>query len=252
MNTRVKNVGRVSVLAGHKGFPMKRIFSFLAISLVTLATVVSFGCGGGGKSKESAPELFRVVNAAYDADTIEYGLGEDTARTIVPYGESTQYGDINEGTVSIRVRKENEVLPSLSADLAITPGGTFTYLVTQTSDGLLEGTLLSDTVEVPKGGLFKMRFINAGSNDPVDFYLTLPNEDPDGAATASNIAFKAASSYVSVDPNTLHIHVTATGDTHDLHESHSLTFEADKIYTVIFVEDPGGGRPFHLIILQDN
>ncbi len=222
-------------------------------------TMILLACGGGGGvagvgggSEEELPEFFRVVNGAPHADEVTVTLGEEPLTEVVPYGEATTYVDIAEGTNTIRVRKEEEVLPAIKEDLTVASGASSTYLITETEDRVLEATTLADTLERPKGGVFLVRFINAGTNTAADFYLTLPGEDSDDTtAAASAVAFKGASDYVQVDPGTFRIHVTEMDEDRDLIESDDATFDEAGIYTVIFLEKAGGGKPFRLLVLRD-
>lgn len=223
----------------------KKLSTLLFLTLVV-------GCGGSiGGGEEKSPESLRIINAAFDASEIHVGIGDAPIQAEVGYGEDSGYLEAPEGMVAIRVRKEEGVLPALSEELTITKGGSFTYLVTQDDEGVLASTLLTDNAESPKGGLFKIRFINAGSEDPVDFHLTLPGDDAEPPATAAAVAFKGASDYLLIDPASLHIHVTEAEETRDLVESETVSFETGRIYTVVFLEDEGGGKPFRLLVLTD-
>jgi len=230
--------------------------SFLRRAAGVAFVVFIIACGGGsgvgGGGAEDQPEFFRVVNAAPHADEITVTLGEEPLREVVAYGDSSSYVDVAEGKNAVRVRKEDEVLPQVSEELTIEAGKSSTYLVTETEDEVLEATTLTDTLTPPKGGLFSVRFINAGTNDPVDFYVTLPGEDSDDSTpVAKAVAFKGASDYVSIDPGTFRIHVTETDEDDDLVESDSVEFVEAGVYTVIFLEKDGGGRPFQFLILKD-
>ena len=234
-----------------------RFFRRAAVVAIVLFTV---SCGGGGSvagvggtgNPESQPELFRVVNAAPHADEITLTLGEAPLREVVAYGDSSNYVDVPEGMNAVRVRKEDEVVPTISGDLTIEAGVSSTYLVTETEDQVIEATVLTDTLVPPKGGLFSVRFINAGTNDPTDFYVTLPGDDSDDTMpVAAAVAFKGASEYVNIDPGTYRVHVTEMDVDRDLVESDSIEFDEAGIYTVIFLEKDGGGRPFQFLVLRD-
>ncbi len=237
---------------------MKRLVSLFFAVFVAGALVLIVGAfpgcgGGGGGGGEDDPEFFRVVNAAYDAEILHVSLGEEPIRIDVDYGQSSVYTEVPEGTLAVRVRKEDEVLPSVAADLGITAGGDFTYLVTQDEEEVLSGTLITDNNEPAKAERFKIRFINAGKNTAVDFYITNPGDDVDGLpASGTNIGFKAASAYSEIDPGIYRIHVTETGDNDDLLESDDVLLETGKVYTVVFIEREGGGEPFEFLFLGDN
>jgi len=227
------------------------IFSRL---LLNASLFLCVSCGGGGSivgGEEKQPEQFRIINAAYRASEVRVFLGEAPIEKVVSYGEESGYFEVPEGTVSARVVKEDEVLAQIKEDLTIKAGGTFTYLVTQDADNVLMTSLLTDDAVSPKGGLFKLRFINAGLSETVDFHLTLPGDDAEPPATAPAIAFKAASEYLEFDPGELNLHVTAVDASKDLVESDTFSFEAGRIYTAVFIEDEGGGKPYHILVLTD-
>ena len=127
-----------------------------------------------------------------------------------------------------------------------------TYIVTEAS-GALVGTQYPDNVEEPDQGLFKLRFINAGvTDDKADFYLAFPGDDLDDAdVAAAEVAYKAASAYVTADPGEYEIQVTRNASERVVVTSESFAATEGEIITVVMIESPRGGRPYSLLILRD-
>lgn len=236
-------------------FSPSRVVRVSVLGASVFLAALFLGCGsagGGGGGEEKAPESFRIIHAAAEISTLHVAVGEDPTEIDVDYGDATSYFEVPEGAVPIRVRTDDDVLPSIAADLTISAGSSTTYVVTETN-GALEGTLLTDNNADPKPTLFKVRFINAAISDStIDFFINLPDDRLDDAdSIAAAVQYKASSTYSSVDEGSYQFKATITGSDRVLVESDNLDISAGEIVSVVLIQDEDGGRPYRLLVLRD-
>jgi hypothetical protein len=208
--------------------------------------------GGGG---EKLPEGLRVINAAPHEDSVhvEFGLATDPPTTLdVPYGAATEYFPVVEGTILMRVKVPSDVLPSISDSLSIASGTNYTYLVTEDEDALA-GTPLTDGQDEPNGGQFKIRFVNPVVRSVgIDCYMSVPDEGfKHSDLIVGNVAIKTASLYFDIDAGTYRVRLTENDSTKQLFVSDPVTFEEGHSYSVVLLEDDGGGKPYRALLLTD-
>ncbi|MFN8391456.1 MAG: DUF4397 domain-containing protein [Bdellovibrionota bacterium] len=229
------------------------------VSALLLSTF--FGCGGsGGGHSETKQEYLRLLNAAPHQSKLlfEFGLKtEEPQSAVVEYASSTNYFEASEGSVLMRVKRDEDVLPSISETLSIASSLSYTYVVTESKntdgDRVIAGTLLTDGQQQPNGGQFKIRFVNTALvNSTADFFMSQPDEGlNDSSKVASAVKFKAASSYVDISPGSYRIRITETGASHQLFKSDAIPFKEGALYTVVLLEDEGGGEPYHALLIED-
>ncbi len=218
-------------------------------SLAIIISIIS--CGGN--SHETLPEGFQVINAAPDFSSIDVAIGVDPVLAQVDYGKSSGYLEVQEGEeIPLRIRTEDDVLPSITESLTIEKGKNYSYLVVEEEEAI-KGVLLDDDNTDPDPSLFKIRFINAGlSSSGIDIYITKPDQDiGDKTPLVSNLEFEKASDYQSIDQGDYRIIITRTDKDTILYDSDDVSFGEGRIITLVFLEKQGGGRPFRGTFLQD-
>lgn len=230
----------------------KTVIGSVLCLLLILSACGGLGGGGGGSSEDN-PELLRIIHAAPSFSSVDASIGSDPIVVNVPYGLPTDYINAPEGDeVKLRIRTEDEVLPSIDTTIEIESGKAYTYLVTE-ADGSIEGTLLTDDNQDPDPGLFRMRLINVGlTNTGLDLYITRPDTDLDDASpVAENVEFKAASSYLAIDSGEYRVRITRNGKTTAIYDSEAVEFGAGTVWTAVLFEEEGGGSNFLGTLLQD-
>lgn len=219
---------------------------FLLLLIINIASC-------GGSSGESQPEGFQIINAAPNFNTIDVAIGVDPVLAQVSYAKSSGYLEVSEGEgIPLRIRTDDDVIPSITESLTIETGKNYTYLVTQEEEAI-KGTLLDDDNTKPDPSLFRIRFINAGlTSSNVDVYITKPNQEiGDKTPIVSDLAFKKSSDYQAIDNGNYRIRITRTGKQKILYDSDEVSFSEGKVISLIFLEKKGGGSPFRATILED-
>lgn len=102
----------------------------------------------------------------------------------------------------------------------------------------VEALLVKDSVVAPAAGKARVRFINLSPDAPA-FDLTAD----DGTLLFTELAFKEASEFDEIDPDTYTFHVTNAGSTEDVVIAEGVEILPGKFYTILargFVSPPGG------------
>ncbi len=235
-------------------FGLAARFSVAAFALLVL---VLSGCGGSGGEKER--ERLRVFNWATHESVAHVSLGEELEQQVdIPYGLPTVYFDVPEVMLPIRVRLDDDVLPSIDTKLSIPAGKDLTYLLVSetstTGERSVSGTLITDgNEEDPREGFFKIRVINAAiSSEGIDVYITRPDSSLSSATpVAANVLFKAGSAFLEIDEGTYRIRLTRNNGTKAFFDSGAVTFSSLQIRTLMLLEDVEGGTPYQGVLLLD-
>jgi len=132
-----------------------------------------------------------------------------------------------------------------SANLA---GGQAYSLVAVGQEGNVDTLALTDDLTAPPAGKAKVRFVHASPNAPaVDVSVT-------GAAEPlfTNVAFKNASSYQTVDAGTVNLQVSPTGTSNVVLTLPSITLNDGTVYTIYAVGLAGGQPPLQALIAVES
>jgi hypothetical protein len=234
---------------------MSRCFKALPLALALAAlSIVTASCG----SSSNVPAQVRFVNAIQD--TAQYGtaLDIDVAGTKeftdVPFPgfqPSSGYTKIVSGGSALQGIQTGTTIPVFVADISLTASAQYTLVATgfaSNNDVVLISAL--DNNLPPPTGQENFRVINASPSGPaaVDIYIvpvgsTTPITPP---ATISNVAYRSASTYASVDYNPNFVQgfnytmfVTATGTTSPILFSQTLSAgssSAGSIRTLVLTD----------------
>ena len=229
---------------------MKRFLTLPFLGLVALAlsaTLFTTGCGNDAKAR------VRVVHASPDAPNVDVLLDGKAVLTNVAYKTASSYLTIKAGSHTAKVNVAG------TQDTRITESGVFagksdTTILAVDKVANIAGLVLTDNNTPPTSGNVKVRVIHASpSAGNVDVYVTAPG----GALTTptlANVAFKAASAYLSVPAGSYQVRVfPAGGDTTKtpVIDSGTVALTAGQIRTVVALDADATGTSFTAIILSD-
>lgn len=223
-----------------------------------------FSCGGGGGSSdgqgggtnELETEKIRFLNAIKSEDAINVQLGTDVFIEEIAYGDASSFVEAQEGSgdnaIPLRVLSVEKVLPILTADQDIASGAKATYFLYD-EDNVAALKVLEENATKPLPGEVKIRFINASEDkQSLDVYLVLPDEGiKDEKIAIEALAFKDASSYVSFRAGTFDIVYAEAGTSKIVRRAKSITFDQNKIYTHMVLDNIGSARGQTSRIFED-
>lgn len=203
-------------------FKNLRLLSLSIIVLSSLALILS-SCSKKHDENENMSAFVKVTNAAEGSAAQDFYL-DNTKLTAssVAYGSSSDF--LTASTGNHQGKFEDSGTTTVNASLALSLQAGKYYSVFY-ADGKSYGSFEDDRT-MPQSGKIRVRFINLSSavNTAVDFGITT------GSKIASNLAYKAASTYYDIDPAAV-LSLYATGSSTAL-LSIPGTFEAGHIYTV--------------------
>jgi Domain of unknown function (DUF4397) len=219
----------------------------LLLLLIGAFAIFVNGCGD-----DNSQARLRIVHDSPDAPNVDVLVNGSTIATNVAYKSASDYLSVPSGATRIQVRPTGSNTDVIDANPTIDEKKDYTVLATNFVASL-EPLVLTDDNAPPASGKVKLRLVHGAPSAPaVDIYVTAPGADINPAtATLTNIPFKAASDYLSVDAGSYQVRVTPTGTKTVVIDSGTLSLVAGQIRTAIAVDNTGGGAPFGAIILND-
>jgi hypothetical protein len=168
------------------------------------------------------------------------------------FQEDTEYFETMDPHMDIRVVETFSGQEITKFDAFFTENTDYTIIFVNPSSQL-EALILTDDLEPPPMGEFKLRFLNmAPSAGDVDIYIIPPGFTLDNTiALAQDISYKGGTMYFTPDPGAYRLVVTVTGTTTVLKETAELSFADGSIRSAVLMDNEGGGEPFALKILSD-
>jgi Domain of unknown function (DUF4397) len=249
------NLSRATEIA-NAGVMMKsfvRLFTSSWMCLfITGLLVFLLGCG------EDHARL-RVVHASPDAPNVDVLVDGKSVLTNVPYATASDYLTVTAGTRRIEVRPTGTSTDVINSNVSLSSHSDSTVLAegfaaVPSPAPQIAAVVLTDDNSNPASGKAKVRVIHAApSAGNVDVYIVPPGTDITTVSpTLSNVAFEAASGYLSVDPATYEVVVTPAGNNTVIAiDVPNFTVAAGQIRSAVALDAPGGGAPFQLIVLSD-
>jgi hypothetical protein len=205
------------------------------------------GCGD-----DKTQARLRIVHDSPDAPNVDVLVNGATVATNVAYKAASDYLTVPASATEIKVRPTGTTTDVINAKVTLAKKTDYTVLATNLVASI-EPLVLTDDNTAPASGKVKVRLVHgAPSAPPVDIYVTAPGADISAATpTLTNVPFKAASSYLTVDAGSYEIRVTPTGTKTVVIDSGTVPLTAGQIRTVVAVDNVGGGAPFGAIVLND-
>jgi hypothetical protein len=210
---------------------MKTIFdskNLRSLSLAVLAVIVLTlslsSCSKNNDSGGSSMSAYVQVTNSADGSTAQDFYVDNTKLTTsaVAYGSSSDF--LTASTGNHQGKFETSGTSTVNASVSLSPQAGKYYSVFYV-DGNSTTSYQADRT-APQSGKARIRFINLSSalSTAVDFGITT------GAKVASNLAYKAASTYYDVDPATA-FSLYATGSSTVI-ISVPATLQAGHVYTI--------------------
>ncbi len=226
---------------------MIRALRLLPLALLVLAgNVFNVGCGSDDNAR------LRVVHASPDAPNVDVAVDGKTVLTNVPYGTASGYLTVKSGARQIEVRATGTTQDAINVKPTL--GGKKDYTVLA-EDFLanIAASALTDDNSAPDSGKVKVRVVHGSpSAGAVDVYVAAPGTDISTLMpTISNLAFKAATDYLSVPAGSYEVFVTPTGTKTVAIDTGTINLSAGQVRTAVALDAPGGGVPLSAILLAD-
>lgn len=240
-------------------------------TLIVMTAAALVGCGEEsvptGLSPTGPTGRVRFVNAVADplrADRLDVtvagtpvavnvGFGVAAPNTAVQPNPAPYYPVYAGSWPVVARRTADPSIMVLSQNIDVTASTDYTVLAVGTSAGV-SGVVLIDANAAPTGGNIRLRLVHASpsSAPAVDVYVTAPTADiSQMAPSASNVAFKAASAYLTVAAGTYRVRVTATGSKTPLVDATTGALTTGAVRSFVLLDRSAGGVPATSVLLVD-
>lgn len=252
---------RTSVALGHERSAVR-----------ALATALVIAIGVAGCSEEDLPTgvrpngdagRVRFVHAVSDplrADRLNATLENVPLGINLAYGAvapalpAAAYYPVYVGSRALAARRTADtVVKVLDQALTIAVGVDYTVLAVGNAAGV-QGLVLTDDNSAPTAGNVKVRVVHASPTaGNIDVYVTTPTANL-GTATpvATNVAFRSATSYLSLAAGAYRVRVTPTGNRAVVAiDVTTPALVAGVIRTVLALDRAAGGAPLTAVVLSD-
>lgn len=190
--------------------------------------------------------FIRLLHASPDAPAVDIYANENLIARNLAYKGFTEYFPVPAGSYNIRVLPTGQTAnPILSTNISIPAGSIFTVAAVGSAANL--GILpVSDRLLPMSPGKARVKFVHISPNAPsVDITL------PDGTKLFSDVEFKEATSYITVDPGLYTLQARPTGTNQVVLNVPNVRIKPNRFYTVYAVGLTGGNPPLQVLIALD-
>lgn len=239
-------------------------------AVVVIAACMLSACGEeslpSGVTPNQPTGRLRVVNAVADTargDRVNITVAGTPLAVNVAYGVAAPnpgvqpnpapYYPIYVGSWPVAVRRTADTtIKVLDQSLDVAANVDYTVLALGDATGV-SGLVLTDD-NTPPGDNVRMRVVHASTAAPaaVDIYVTGAADDIGAIGpTAANVAFRAASPYLSLAAGVHRVRITAVGSKAPLLDTTLPSLAAGAARTVLFLDRAAGGLPATSSVLTD-
>lgn len=222
-------------------------------SLIALGiALAAAGCGSDTTAAGLELSRIRVVHASPDAPNLDIYLDGNREAANVPYAGASNYLPVIFGTRVVELTATGSQTPLIQSALPVAQGTDYTLLAVNRLASI-QALVLTDDNSAPAAGQAKLRIIHAAPSAPaIDVYATAPGADLASATPQiGGLAFRSASTYLSVAAGDYRVRVTQAGTKTVLFDSGTLPLGAGVIRTIVAVDHAGGGGPVGALLLTD-
>ncbi len=222
----------------------KSLFNLGAAALFAASAFGLAGCGSSGSAQ------LRALHASPDAPNVDISVNGTSVATNVPYESATSYLKIKEGKTEVQVYPTGTTTAVLDYTFTAKNKSYYTFLAAN-KVASIQSLLFTDDNSAPPAGDFNLRLIHgAPSAGNVDIYITAPGAAL-GTPTLSNVAFAAASGYLSEPAGSYEVRITPTGTQTVVIDTGALTFAAGQVRTAVALDPVNETGPFQAVVLND-
>lgn len=224
--------------------PFSKTKAFL-LAAVAAGSLFSAGCGDSGSTQ------VRVLHASPDAPNVDVRYSGRTVLSNVAYAQASDYLKVAAGKRRVEVRATGTSADVIDVKPDFAKNRFYTVIAANDLASITP-LLFQDDHTAPASGQVKVRFIHAAPGAPaVDIYVGAPGSGTAGTPAVTNLAFQAATDYLSVPTGSYQAYITATGSKTVAIDSGVLNLNAGQVRTAVAIGDPGVGKPLTAVVLSD-
>ena len=208
--------------------------AWILVPLLAIGAIAGCTLESGGYNTTSPPKI-RMFNAAIDIGAVDLTLGTVVTLGAFGYEQFAPYRTSATGQqpVILTLSGTSTVLTQTTQDFQ--NGDRFSYIL-YGRPAAPQTILLRDNIELPGGGNYKLRLINAANEKgPLDLWVTSPGASIDfnTAPAISNVALGGASDFVELNSGNVEVRLTPHGSQTVIYDSGQVTLSERNAYAVI-------------------
>lgn len=210
------------------------------IATVAILAIALVGCSDDNENPISntvTNASLRVAHLSPDAPAVDIWVDGTRVLEDVSYKTFSDYLDVPAGAHNVQVTPAGATTPVvINADVTLTEDVSYTVAATGLlNDGDLSPIVLVDD-RTPQSGTAQVRFVHASADAPaVNVGVT------SGATLFSDVEFREASTYLSVDQGTYDLSVLISANGTEVLQVNGQTLNAGVNYTVFAIGLAGDG-----------
>ncbi len=222
------------------------------LATLCFAALALSGCSKSNNSSSGDAQI-RVVNAFFEAPSLDFVVGGTRLATALPFQGLRPYQSVSNGTQTFTVTVTGASTPLVNSSNTINGGANYTYVVYGPLTNV--GAILAvDSFNDPGSGFYAVRAINTAAGiGPIDVYLTPPGADLTVAApVVNNVAYGVATLFVAVNIGAnFEIRITPSGTKQVIFDSEPKLF-AEHSGTTILAYSKGSGTLVNVALLNSD
>jgi hypothetical protein len=222
-----------------KLFGQSTRIKILSLTAILFTTVALTSCSKDDDEDVNAVARVKVVNAVQGSGEVNLTLDNVMLEgSAVGYGESSGYLSTGEGDRDAQFKAGSDVKTDF--DLKLQGGKYYTVYYTGNTD-VKSSFVTEDDMGTPASGKAKVRFVHASSaGSNIDVAILNAT-----SKLVSDLSYKAASTYQTVDANTSFV-LYAAG-TLNLVLTMPTEIQAGKIYTIFVSGSSSASLSYHVV-----
>jgi len=223
------------------------------VACVCLIALLVVGCSKNNNNSSSGDGNIRVVNAFFEAPSLNVVVAGKTLAPALPFQGLTVYQGVSNGTQTFTVTVSGAATPLVNSSLGIAGSANYTYAIFGPLTA--PATIFAlDSFSDPGNGFFSLRVMNTAAGiGPIDVYLTPPGADLTVAApTIGNVAYGATTAFIAVNTGAnFEIRITPSGTKQVIFDSAPKAFIEHQGYTVL-AYSKGSGTLVNVALLNSD
>jgi hypothetical protein len=208
-------------------------FAWLTLAVLLIAVIAGCTLKSGGYNTVSPPKI-RFFNGGIDIGAVNVTIGTIQTVGLLTYETFSTYATAQTGVQPIAVSQSGGTTTLIQSSQDFENGTRFSYVL-YGRPSAPAAVLVSDNVDLPGGGRFKVRLLNTATEmGPLDLYITPQAADlATVSPVVSGIALGASSDFVELDSGSFEVRITPQGSKTILYDSGQVTLSERNAYSIV-------------------
>lgn len=206
---------------------------WLCVALAVLAGLAGCTLKSGGYNTTSPPKI-RFFNAAFDVGTVDVDIGSIQTLNALQFETFATYRTASLGSQPVTIIPTGTTTPILATPVAFDNGQRWAYIL-YGRPASPQALVVADNVDLPGGGKYKLRLINAATESgPLDIYVTSPGDSLETATpTIAGVTLGSVSDFVELNSQSIEVRIVPSGTKSVFYDSGQITLSERNAYSYV-------------------